>query len=122
MKLKELLKGIDYKIVQGNVESEIKNVNYDSRKVEKGDMFVCIKGFQADGHKYAEGAIKKEINAVICEDDITTDNKDVTIIKTTDTIIITNGKTSRGRCWRRIICIKFECCIIFPPCNLLKTV
>ena len=80
MKLRELLKGIDYEIVQGNIDLEINNVEYDSRKVEKEDMFVCIKGFQADGHKYAKAAIEKEINAVVCEDDIETDNKTVTII------------------------------------------
>ena len=85
MKLRELLKGIDYEIVQGNIDLEINNVEYDSRKVEKEDMFVCIKGFQADGHKYAKAAIEKEINAVVCEDDIETDNKTVTIIKTKDT-------------------------------------
>ena len=85
MKLRELLKGIDYEIVQGNIDLEINNVEYDSRKVEKEDMFVCIKGFQADGHKYAKAAIEKEINAVVCEDDIETDNKTVNIIKTKDT-------------------------------------
>lgn len=85
MKLRELLKGIDYEIVQGNIDLEINNVEYDSRKVEKEDMFVCIKGFQADGHKYSKAAIEKEINAVVCEDDIETDNKTVTIIKTKDT-------------------------------------
>jgi len=70
MKLRELLKGIDYEIVQGKIDVEINNVDYDSRKVEKEDVFVCIKGFQADGHKYAKSAIEKGINAVICEDDI----------------------------------------------------
>ena len=85
MKLRELLKGIDYEIVQGKIDVEINNVDYDSRKVEKEDVFVCIKGFQADGHKYAKSAIEKGINAVICEDDIETNNKSITIIKTNDT-------------------------------------
>ena len=31
MKLRELLKGIDYEIVQGNIDLEINNVEYDSR-------------------------------------------------------------------------------------------
>lgn len=60
MRLESLLKNIDHKIVSGSADTEIKSVRYDSRKVEKGDLFVCITGFQTDGHKYAASAVEKE--------------------------------------------------------------
>ena len=40
MRLESLLKNIDHKIVSGSADTEIKSVRYDSRKVEKGDLFV----------------------------------------------------------------------------------
>ena len=57
MTLKELLKNIRYEI-SGNDEIEIKGIAYDSRKVKEGYLFVAIKGFETDGHKYIESALK----------------------------------------------------------------
>ena len=54
MKLERLLENIEYSVLSGSVDIEINKVNYDSRKVEKGDLFVCIKGYEQDGHKYAK--------------------------------------------------------------------
>ena len=42
MKLERLLENIEYSVLSGSVDIEINKVNYDSRKVEKGDLFVCI--------------------------------------------------------------------------------
>ncbi len=36
-------------------------------KYKKGDLFVCITGFQTDGHKYAQKAIEAGAAAIICE-------------------------------------------------------
>lgn len=66
MKLKEVLKGLDYEIIKGNDDMEINKIEYDSRKVGKGDLFVCIEGFNVDGHKYAESACDKGAVAIIC--------------------------------------------------------
>ena len=85
MILKELLKELDYEILQGNESIEIKNVEYDSRNVNKNDLFVCIKGYATDGHKYADMAVKKGAAAIICEDTIKVDNEETTIIKVKDT-------------------------------------
>jgi UDP-N-acetylmuramoyl-L-alanyl-D-glutamate--2,6-diaminopimelate ligase len=84
MLLKNILEGIDYELINGNEDITINKIEYDSRKVQAGDIFVCIKGFNVDGHKYAEGAIKKGAIAIICEDDINLDNG-CTLIKVDDT-------------------------------------
>lgn len=55
MKLKHLLEGIECQVL-GDAQTEIKGVAYDSRKVEEGYLFFCIKGYQSDGHQYAKSA------------------------------------------------------------------
>lgn len=58
MKLKDLLINFEY-TVQGNLDTEISDIIYDSRKVEKGTAFVCLKGYTSDGHRYAKSAVEK---------------------------------------------------------------
>ena len=61
MKLLELLNGVDYKVLQGSDEKEINKIQYDSRKIAENDLFVCLSGFEVDGHDYAINAINAEI-------------------------------------------------------------
>ena len=65
MKLSTLLSG--YKVNNQFDDVEIGGINYDSRKVKNGDVFVCVTGFLQDGHKYAESAVEAGAVAVICE-------------------------------------------------------
>ena len=60
----------------GNLKSvEINRIQYDSRKIQKGDLFVAIKGFQTDGHAYLEQAYEKGAIAAVVEEQ----NKDIVI-------------------------------------------
>lgn len=68
MKLKELLKPIQPVQVLGDIEAEITGVNIDSRLVEKGHLFMAMRGTQADGHAYIPAAIEKGAVAVLCEE------------------------------------------------------
>ncbi len=65
MRLKQLLK--DYNVKNEFDDAEITGIAYDSRKVKPGDVFVCISGFETDGHKYAGKAVEKGAAAVIAE-------------------------------------------------------
>lgn len=69
MKLSNLISDINKKIV-GDTEIEISGIAYDSREVKQGYLFVAVKGFQVDGHKYIESAIKNGAVAVIGEEEI----------------------------------------------------
>lgn len=64
MKLLKIIKDIRCEI-KGNADIEISDLKYDSRKVEKGDLFFCISGFQEDGHKYAKDAAEKGAAAIV---------------------------------------------------------
>ncbi|MGN0517970.1 MAG: UDP-N-acetylmuramoyl-L-alanyl-D-glutamate--2,6-diaminopimelate ligase [Acutalibacteraceae bacterium] len=84
MKLSELLEKLDYTVVNGDENIDINNLIYDSRKVGKGDVFVCLKGFNSDGHNYAQQAIEKGAAAVVISDDIKIPSG-ITAVKVTDT-------------------------------------
>ena len=85
MKVKDLLKDIDYKILQGEDNINIEGLNYNSKEIKAGDVFFCIKGLKSDGHKYAESAIKNGAKAIVCEENISNKDNEVVIIKVEDT-------------------------------------
>ncbi|MBW6410907.1 UDP-N-acetylmuramoyl-L-alanyl-D-glutamate--2,6-diaminopimelate ligase [Clostridium weizhouense] len=84
MNLKDILKGINYKVIQGSLDNEIVSINYDSRKIRKSDLFVCIKGFATDGHKYVQSALENGAKAIIIQDDIEVSDKNIALIKVDD--------------------------------------
>ena len=48
MILQTLLQRMEYSCVQGSADIEITDLVYDSRKAQKGSVFVCIKGAVVD--------------------------------------------------------------------------
>lgn len=85
MNLKSILNGLDYEVLQGTEDREINKINYDSRKVCNNDLFVCVKGYATDGHKYADKAVSSGAQVIVLQDEINIENKDVTVIKCSDT-------------------------------------
>lgn len=82
MKLKDLLKDIKHSVLKGDINIDISSVEYDSRKVAKGSLFVAIKGYETDGHLYIQKAIEAGSKAIILEKE--TDFKfgdDIVIVK-----------------------------------------
>ncbi len=67
MKLEQLLKNIEYSELHGKTDAEVKSVEFDSRKVQKGAVFVAQRGTQADGHRFISAAVQNGAIAVICE-------------------------------------------------------
>jgi UDP-N-acetylmuramoyl-L-alanyl-D-glutamate--2,6-diaminopimelate ligase len=65
--LKDLLYGVSLKAVSGTTSLQAKSLCFDSRKVEPGDVFIAIRGVDADGHRFIEGALAQGALAVICE-------------------------------------------------------
>ena len=70
MKIVDLLAGLNYEFVSGEKDIEINNPQYDSRKVQKGDVFFAITGFSTDGHKFIAKAVENGAKVVIVERDI----------------------------------------------------
>ena len=49
------------------METEVRDINYDSRKIAQGTMFVCMVGAVTDGHKYIPDAIEKGASVIVLE-------------------------------------------------------
>ncbi|MFI1770481.1 UDP-N-acetylmuramoyl-L-alanyl-D-glutamate--2,6-diaminopimelate ligase [Thalassobellus citreus] len=65
--LKDILYKVTLNAVIGNTSVEINAVYFDSRSVQKGDVFVAVNGSVVDGHKYIDVAINNGAIAVVCE-------------------------------------------------------
>lgn len=73
MKLSEILKGINIK--NEYEDKEVVDVTSDSRLVEKGFLFVCIKGASFDGHSVAQQMLDKGAVAVVTQHDLGIENQ-----------------------------------------------
>jgi UDP-N-acetylmuramoyl-L-alanyl-D-glutamate--2,6-diaminopimelate ligase len=67
MKLSELLKNVEVLNSLGDADVDITGVNIDSRRIEKGHLFIAIPGTQTDGHNFIPKAIEQGAAAVLCE-------------------------------------------------------
>ncbi len=68
MKLKEIIRNIKVICCTADPETEISGVSYDSRRVQPGDLFVAVRGFSSDGHRYIPMAREKGAAAILCEE------------------------------------------------------
>ena len=80
MKLLDLLKGVDFEVLSGSQEVDVNHVQYDSRKIKSGDLFVCLTGFEVDGHDYVFKAIEAGAKVIMSEKKIDVNNKDITVL------------------------------------------
>ena len=58
------------KIFAGQPDVEITGICLDSRKAKEGDMFFCLKGLEADGHRFAGKAVEGGAVCVVHSDDL----------------------------------------------------
>lgn len=72
MTLSELLKDVNIKKIDGGGSMKISGIACDSRNVKPGNVFICITGYETDGHKYAKTAVENGAVAVIAEHDLPT--------------------------------------------------
>lgn len=71
MMLKELLEGLSFQCLIGDMEIEISDLKTDSRNVESGDLFIAQKGVTTDGHAYLEQAADRGAAAALVERPLT---------------------------------------------------
>ncbi len=85
MKLKNLLKGVDSAVLEGSGDVQINNVQFDSRKIQEGDLFVATVGLHVDGHDFIDKAIENGAVAIVLQKDIQL--SDVALVKVDDTTL-----------------------------------
>lgn len=80
MILQNILEGIQEIQLTGQIRDvQITNIQYDSRKVSEGCLFVCIEGFKVDGHDFINEAIAKGAVAVAVSKDVSVEGEVVLI-------------------------------------------
>lgn len=67
-KLSEVLEGVDRSSVSADIDPEIRQVSYDSRKVQKQALFFALHGSRADGHRFLRDALTRGAAAIASED------------------------------------------------------
>lgn len=67
MKLRKICEEIEYTLLQGSLETEVRDIIYDSRKIAPETMFVCMVGAVTDGHKYIPDAVEKGASVIVLE-------------------------------------------------------
>ncbi|OYQ33255.1 UDP-N-acetylmuramoyl-L-alanyl-D-glutamate--2,6-diaminopimelate ligase [Flavobacterium cyanobacteriorum] len=65
--LKDILYKTSIQAVKGTTDILINKIEFDSRLVGEGDVFVAIKGTQSDGHGFIPKALAQGAVAVVCE-------------------------------------------------------
>lgn len=86
MLLTELIRGLNVLDIRGDSNIEIAGIAYDSRKVKKNYVFVCIDGMTTDGHDYVGQALDNGAAAYIAQRELQLP-EEVAVIKTEDTRI-----------------------------------
>lgn len=83
--LKDILYKVAIEAVKGSTEIAINKMDFDSRKIEKNDVFVAIRGSVSDGHEYIGKAIQLGAVAIVCDTFPETVADGVTYIQVKDT-------------------------------------
>lgn len=71
MVINELFKDVEYKILQ-KVSDEIngEDLEFDSRKIKQGDVFIALEGSIVDGHTFISKAIENGAKTILVEKDV----------------------------------------------------
>lgn len=67
--IKEIASIVDGKLVNFSENLRVDYISFSSKQINDGTLFVAIKGYSVDGHKYIDDAFKKGAIAVLCEDE-----------------------------------------------------
>jgi UDP-N-acetylmuramoyl-L-alanyl-D-glutamate--2,6-diaminopimelate ligase len=144
IRIEEILKGIDVVAVTGDMGSTVSGIEFDSRNVTPGTLFVAVRGQKSDGHEFIASATKSGAAAIICEIVPSNPDKKICWIKVADSakalgeaasnfygnpssslILVgvtgTNGKTTIATLlYRMFIGLGYKCGLFSTVCNYIN--
>ena len=83
-KLSDILYKVSTVALSGNTNIDVVDVQIDSRKVQKGSLFVAVRGVAVDGHEFIEKAISQGAVAIVCHEMNSNKKHDITYVQTND--------------------------------------
>ena len=66
--IQELIKATQVLRVEGNSDTRVSRLAYDSRRIAPGDCFFAVSGTQSDGHAYIDAAVTAESVASLTDE------------------------------------------------------
>ena len=142
--IRKLIRDIDVILIKGEDDPVISNVEFDSRKVTPGTLFVAVKGTKSDGHDYINSAISSGASVVICENLPENPDQKICWIRTSDSakalgivssgffgdpsthlklvgVTGTNGKTTIATLlYRMFTALGYKCGLFSTVCNYIN--
>lgn len=144
MDINDILQGIETVSYKGKQGIPISGIEFDSRNVRPGTLFVAVKGVKTDGHDYIPQAIRSGAAAVICERSFEGSAGETTIITVKDSAAVlglaasnfygnptnsltlvgvtgTNGKTTIATSlYRTFLKLGYKCGLFSTVCNYIN--
>ena len=144
IRIEEILKGIDIVSLTGESGITVSGIEFDSRNVTAGSLFIAVKGYKTNGHDYINSAIKSGAVAIICETLPANQDKGTCWIKTNDSaralgqaasnffgnpseslklvgVTGTNGKTTIATLlYRMFLKLGYKCGLFSTICNYIN--
>jgi UDP-N-acetylmuramoyl-L-alanyl-D-glutamate--2,6-diaminopimelate ligase len=144
MTISEILSGIDVVSLTGEENPVISGIEFDSRKVCGGSLFIAVKGYKSDGHDFIGNAVKAGASAIVCEILPEVPDKGICWVKTPDSakalgfaasnfygnpssllrlvgVTGTNGKTTIATLlYRMFIALGYKCGLFSTVCNYIN--
>lgn len=82
--MESIFENIKHEIINKGENTNFEEMQYDSRKIKEGDIFVALKGYTVDGHKYIEKAIERGAKLIILSEDVKNIDKSISYVKVKD--------------------------------------
>lgn len=84
MILTELLNRIPTLDIFGNVNRQVSEIVFDSRKAVENSLYVAVKGTVSDGHAFIDAAIQNGATGIVCEELPASVNENLTYVVVKD--------------------------------------
>jgi UDP-N-acetylmuramoyl-L-alanyl-D-glutamate--2,6-diaminopimelate ligase len=144
IKIGYILTGIDVISIKGDTDLYVSGIDFDSRKITEGSMFVAVKGYKTDGHDFINSAIASGARAIMCEALPAVLQEGICWIRTTDSaaalgiaasnyfgnpssllklvgVTGTNGKTTIATLlYRMFTALGYKCGLFSTVCNYVN--
>ncbi len=83
--MEKLFERIEYKLLNKGAEISYTGIEYDSRKIKKGNIFFALEGSLVDGHDFIQKAIELGAKMIVVSKEVPVLNKEVTFVQVEDT-------------------------------------
>lgn len=66
--IKNLIRNLKYQVINGELKDfEINKVCFDSQKIEKDDLFICLQGARFDSHSIIDDIVAKKVKVLVVD-------------------------------------------------------